>query len=59
MIISKFREASIKLSSVVSLNTVSARVMLTAMIEGETDPLVLAELAKGSCGARSPIWRRR
>jgi transposase len=39
---------SIKLSSVVSsLKTVSARAMLTAMIEGEQDPLVVAEMAKG------------
>ena len=41
-------DASIKLSSVASsLKTVSARAMLTAMINGETDPLVLADLAKG------------
>ena len=41
-------DASIKLSSVVSsLKTVSARAMLTAMIDGEQDPLVLADLAKG------------
>jgi transposase len=41
-------DASIKLSSVASsLNTVSARAMLTAMINGETDPVQLADLAKG------------
>jgi transposase len=41
-------DASIKLSSVASsLTTVSARAMLTAMIEGETDPLRLADMAKG------------
>jgi transposase len=41
-------DASIKLSSVASsLKTVSARAMLTAMIDGETNPLRLAELAKG------------
>jgi hypothetical protein len=41
-------DASIKLSSVASsLKTVSARAMLGAMIEGETNPLTLANLAKG------------
>jgi Transposase len=41
-------DASIKLSSVASsLKTVSARAMLTAMIDGETNPLTLANLAKG------------
>ena len=40
--------ASIKLSDVASsLTTVSARAMLTALIEGERDPWVLADLAKG------------
>jgi transposase len=53
-------DASIKLSSVASsLNTVSARAMLTAMINGETDPVKLADLAKGRSGGRSRIWRRR
>ena len=48
-------DASIKLSSVVSsLKTVSARAMLTAMIEGETDPLVLAEMAKGKLRRKIP-----
>jgi transposase len=47
--------ASIKLSSVVSsLTTVSARAMLTAMIEGEQDPLVLAEMAKGRLRRKIP-----
>ena len=60
MIISKFREASIKLSSVASsLTTVSARAMLAAMIDGEADPWRLADLAKGRCGARSPTWPAR
>jgi transposase len=41
-------DASIKLSSVASsLKTVSARAMLTAMINGESDPLRLADMAKG------------
>jgi transposase len=48
-------DASIKLSSVASsLNTVSARAMLTAMIDGETDPLRLAELAKGKMRRKIP-----
>lgn len=48
-------DASIKLSSVASsLTTVSARAMLTAMIDGERDPLVLAELAKGKMRSKIP-----
>jgi transposase len=48
-------DASIKLSSVVSsLKTVSARAMLTAMIDGETDSLRLADLAKGKLRRKIP-----
>src|SRR3712207_2425654 len=48
-------DASIKLSSVASsLTTVSARAMLTAMIEGERDPRVLADLARGRMRAKIP-----
>ena len=48
-------DASIKLSSVASsLKTVSARAILTAMIDGETNPLVLAEMAKGRMRAKIP-----
>src|SRR5829696_8730247 len=48
-------DASIKLSSVASsLKTVSARAILTAMINGETDPLRLAELAKGKMRRKIP-----
>ena len=48
-------DASIKLSAVASsLNTVSARAMLAAMIDGETDPLELAELAKGRNASQDP-----
>src|SRR4051794_2064729 len=48
-------DASIKLSSVASsLTTVSARAMLAAMIDGERDPLVLANLAKGKMRAKIP-----
>src|SRR4051794_22460091 len=48
-------DASIKLSSVAaSLTSVSARAMLTAMIAGERDPRVLAELAKGKMRIKIP-----
>ena len=48
-------DASIKLSSVASsLKTVSARAMLTAMIEGETNPLTLANMAKGKMRRKIP-----
>jgi hypothetical protein len=48
-------DASIKLSSVASsLTTVSVRAMLAAMIDGETDPRVLADLAKGKLRAKIP-----
>jgi transposase len=48
-------DASIKLSSVASsLKTVSARAMLTAMINGESDPLRLADMAKGKMRRKIP-----
>jgi transposase len=48
-------DASIKLSSVPSsLNTVSARAMLAAMIDGETDPMILAGLARGRMRRKIP-----
>src|SRR3954452_3781808 len=48
-------DASIKLSVVASsLTTVSARAMLAALIEGERDPRVLADLAKGKMRAKIP-----
>lgn len=48
-------DASIKLSSVASsLKTVSARAILTALIEGETNPLVLADMAKGRMRSKIP-----
>lgn len=48
-------DASIKLSSVASsLTTVSARSMLAAMIAGEHDPVVLAEMAKGRMRTKIP-----
>ncbi|GAC1524696.1 MAG: IS110 family transposase [Marmoricola sp.] len=51
----KLEDPSIKLSSVASsLKTVSARAILTVMIDGETNPLVLADMAKGRMRARIP-----
>src|SRR5205823_1768431 len=48
-------DASIKLSSVASsLTTLSARAMLAAMINGETDPLRLANMAKGKMRRKIP-----
>jgi transposase len=48
-------DASIKLSSVVSsLKTVSARAMLTAMIDGERDPAKLADLARARMRPKIP-----
>lgn len=48
-------DASIKLSSVASqLTTVSARATLAALIEGEQDPMVLAEMAKGRMRRKIP-----
>jgi hypothetical protein len=37
-----------------SLTTVSARAMLNALIAGERDPAVLAELARGKMRAKIP-----
>jgi len=48
-------DASLKLSVVASsLTTVSARAMLNALIAGERDPVVLAELARGKMRAKIP-----
>jgi transposase len=48
-------DASIKLSTVASsLTTVSARAMLAAMIDGERDARVLAEMAKGRMRSKIP-----
>ena len=38
---------------------VSGRAMLEALIAGEDDPELLAELARGGCGARSRSCSRR
>jgi transposase len=49
-------DAGIKLSSVASeLNGVSCRAMLTALIDGERDPAVLANLAKRRLRPKIPI----
>lgn len=48
-------DASVKLSAVAaSLTSVSARAMLAALIGGEDDPRVLAELAKGKMRRKIP-----
>ncbi len=48
-------DASIKLSTVASsLTTVSARAILAAMIDGERDARVLAEMAKGRMRSKIP-----
>ncbi|GAA5200758.1 IS110 family transposase [Arthrobacter gyeryongensis] len=48
-------DASIKISSVASsVTTVSARAMLAALIAGEADPEVLAQLAKGKMRSKIP-----
>ncbi len=48
-------DASIKLSSVASkLTTVSARAMLAAMIDGQDNPRVLAEMARGKMRSKIP-----
>ena len=48
-------EANIKLASVVTdVQGVSARAMLKAIFHGETDPVVLAELAKGRLREKRP-----
>ncbi len=52
-------DAQIKLSVVASdIFGVSGQAMLTALINGERDPRVLAQLARARCAARSPRWSR-
>ncbi|MEU4626957.1 IS110 family transposase, partial [Actinoplanes sp. NPDC023801] len=51
-------DAQIKLTSVISgLDTVSGRRMLQAMIDGQRDPRVLAEMACGSMRRKIPVLR--
>jgi transposase len=52
-------DAQIKLDSVISdLHGVSGRQMLQAMIDGERDPVVLAEMARGSMRRKIPQLRQ-
>ena len=52
------QDAGIKLSSVASrILGVSGRAMLAALVEGTTDPDVLAELARGVLGKKLPALR--
>jgi len=58
MKIFKFREALVKLSSVVTdIFGVSGRAMLAALVAGERDPEVLAELARQRLRAKIPALR--
>ncbi len=51
------QDAGIKLSSVASKTyTASARAMLEALVDGQSDVTVLAELARGGCAASGPSW---
>jgi transposase len=51
-------DAQIKLTSVISgLDTVSGRRMLQAMIDGQRDPAVLADMACGSMRRKIPVLR--
>jgi transposase len=53
-------DAGIKLDSVATdVLGVSGRAMLGALVAGERDPQVLAELAKASCARSSPNCARR
>ena len=52
-------DAGVKLSTVATnVIGVSGRAMLTALIEGSTDPMVLAELARGKLRKKLPELRR-
>jgi transposase len=52
-------DAGLKLTSVVTdVMGVSGRAMLTALVDGTTDPAVLAELAKGRLRTKLPTLRR-
>ena len=54
------QDAGIKLDSVAAdVLGVSGRAMLRALVAGERDPGVLAELAKGGCARSSPSCVRR
>lgn len=52
-------DAGLKLSSVASdVLGASGRAMITALVEGTTDPVVLADLARGKLRAKLPALRR-
>ena len=56
----QFSEAQIKLSVVASdIFGVSGRAMMAALVAGERDPKVLADMARGSMRGKPPGWRRR
>jgi transposase len=56
----KLLDAGIKVSVVVSdLFGVSGRAMLAALIDGERDPQVLAEYARGRMRPKMAAWPRR
>ena len=53
-------DALIKLGTVATdIMGVSGRAMLEALIAGQRDPKVLAELARGGCAASAAPWCRR
>jgi hypothetical protein len=53
-------DAQIKLSVVAAdLFGVSGRQMLEALVTGQRDPKVLAQLAQEGCAPRSATWPRR
>jgi len=53
-------DAQIKLSVLASdIFGVSGRAMMAALIAGERDPQVLADLARGAMRPRPPGWKRR
>jgi transposase len=52
-------DAGLKLTSVVTdVMGASGRAMLRALVEGTTDPVVLAELARGALRKKLPVLRR-
>jgi hypothetical protein len=53
-------DALIKLGTVATdIVGVSGRAMLEALVAGQRDPKVLAELARGGCAASALRWWRR
>jgi len=55
----ELEDAGIKISSVATdILGVSGRAMLTALIEGEDDAQVMAEMARGRMRSKIPAWSR-